>query len=81
MRYAWTYIIGMSKQQINLLTANVVHILHMRVTSLVAVVVPRTGKTIKNCLCLFERGENLLQNGIFHFVFTLSQSPEIALQR
>jgi len=30
----------------------------------VAVVAPRTGKIIKN-----ERGENLLQNGILHFVF------------
>jgi len=28
-----------------------------------------------------ERGENLLQNGIFHFVFALSHSPEIAVQR
>jgi len=46
----------------------------MKVTSLVAVVAPRTGKIIKNV-------ENLLQNGLFHFVFTLSQSPETALQR
>jgi len=38
-------------------------------------------KSLKNGLGLFERGENLLQNGMFHFVFTLSQSPEIALQR
>jgi len=33
----------------------------MTVTSLVA---PRTGKIIKNSLSVFERGENLLQNGI-----------------
>jgi len=36
----------------------------MTVTSLVAVVAPRTGKIIKNDLRLFERGENLIQNGI-----------------
>jgi len=41
-------------------------ILHMKVTLLVAVVTPRTGRIIKNGL----RRENLLQNGIFHFVFT-----------
>jgi len=34
-----------------------------RVTSLVAVVAPHTGKTVKNGLHVFERGENLLQNG------------------
>jgi len=28
----------------------------------------------------FERGANLLQNGILHFVFTLSQLSEIALE-
>jgi len=43
---------------------------HEGVTSLVAVVAPRTGKTIKN---VFVGGENLLQNGI-HFVFRLRQS-------
>jgi len=36
----------------------------MTVTSLVAVVAPRKGKIIKNGLCVFERVENLLQNGI-----------------
>jgi len=35
----------------------------MTPTSLVAAVVPRTG-IIKN---VFERGEDLLQNGILHF--------------
>jgi len=53
-------------------------ILHIRVTSLVAVVAPRTGKIIKDGV--FERGENFLQNGILHFVFRSSQSSEIALQ-
>jgi len=32
-------------------------------TSLAATVAPRTGKIIKNGLGVFERGENLLQNG------------------
>jgi len=45
-------------------------ILHMSVTSRVAVVAPRTGKITKN----------LRQNGILHFVFQLSQSSEIVLQ-
>jgi len=36
----------------------------MTPTSLVAVVVPRTGKIMKNGLSVFERGENFLQNGI-----------------
>jgi len=49
----------------------------MTVTSLVAVVAPRTGKTIKNGLSVFK---DLLQNGILHFVFRFSQSSEIALQ-
>jgi len=49
-------------------------------TSLVAVMAPRTGKTTKNVVKVFERGENLLQNSILHFVFRLSQSSEIALQ-
>jgi len=34
-------------------------------------VVPRTGKLIKNDLRDFEIGENLLQNGILHFVIVL----------
>jgi len=33
-----------------------------------AAVAPRTGKIIKNG---FERGENLLQNGILNFAFTI----------
>jgi len=52
----------------------------MTLMSLAAAVVTRTGKIMKNGLHVFERGENLLQNGIFNFVFTLSQSPEIALK-
>jgi len=56
-------------------------ILHIKVTSLTVVVAPRTSKIIRNRLNVFEGGENLLQNGVFHFVFRLSQSPEIALQR
>jgi len=39
------------------------------VTSLVAVVTYRIGEIIKNALSVFERGENLLQNSIPHFVF------------
>jgi len=46
----------------------------MMPTSLVAA---RTGKFIKN-ESVFERGENLLQNG--HFVFRFSQFSEIALE-
>jgi len=42
-------------------------------TSLVAAVAPRTGKINKN-------GENLLQNGILHFAFKLTQSSEIVFQ-
>jgi len=53
--------------------------IHMRVTSLVAVVAPRTGKIVKNSR-VFERGEDFLQNGVLHFVFRLSQSSEIALE-
>jgi len=30
------------------------------------------GKIIKNGLSVFDREENLLQNGILHFVFRLS---------
>jgi len=56
-------------------------------TSLAAAVVPvvpRTGKIIKNGR-VFERAENLLQNGmlqngILHFAFMLSQCTEIVLQ-
>jgi len=46
--------------------------------SLVTAIAPCTGKIIKNA---FERGDNCLQNGILHFVFMLSQSSEIVLQR
>jgi len=51
----------------------------MTMTSLVAAVVSRTGKIIKIGLSVFERGENLLQNGMV-FVFKLSQSSGIVLQ-
>jgi len=49
-------------------------ILHMRVTSLVAVVAPRTGKIVKNGLHVFESEENLLQNGLLHFVFKIQSN-------
>jgi len=52
----------------------------MMPTSLSAAVAPRTGKIIKNGLRVFERGGNLLQNGILHFAFKLSQLSEIVLQ-
>jgi len=52
----------------------------MKATSLVAVVALPTSKIIKNGFRVFERGENLLQNGILHFVLKLSQSSEIVLQ-
>jgi len=42
-------------------------ILHMRVTSLVAVVAPHTYR--QN---VFEKGDNLLQNDVLHFVFGFS---------
>jgi len=41
----------------------------MTPTSLVVVVAPRIDKFINNGLSVFERGEDLLQNGILHFVF------------
>jgi len=44
----------------------------MRVTSLVAVVAPRTAKSLKKASVLIERGENLLQNGILHFAIRFS---------
>jgi len=49
-------------------------------TSLAAALGPRTGKIIKNGLRVFERGENLLQNGILHSAFKLRHSSEIVLQ-
>jgi len=39
-----------------------------------------TGKIIKNHLNVFERGKYLLQNGMLHFAFWISQSSEIELQ-
>jgi len=50
---------------------------------LAAAVAPHKGKIIKNGLGVFERGENLLQNGTLclHFAFNLSQSSEIVFQR
>jgi len=41
----------------------------MTPTSFAAAVAPRTGKVIKYGHGVFERGENLLQNGILHFAF------------
>jgi len=52
----------------------------MTPTSLAVAVAPRTGIIIKNDLHVFERGQDLLQNGILHFVYKLSQSSEIVLQ-
>jgi len=49
-------------------------------TSLAAAVANRTGKIVKNGLHVFEKGGNLLQNGILQFAFKLSQSSEIVLQ-
>jgi len=54
------------------------NILYMTMTSLVAAG-DTTGKIIKIGLSVFERGENLLQNGMV-FVFKLSQSSGIVLQ-
>jgi len=54
--------------------------LDMTPTSLAAVVAPRTGKINKNRLSFFEKGGYLLQNGILHFEFKLSQSSEIVFQ-
>jgi len=39
----------------------------MTVTSLLAVVPPRKAKSLKMAPVFFERGENLLKNGILHF--------------
>jgi len=41
---------------------------------------PLTGKIIKNRLSVFERGDNLLQNGMLHLVIWISQLSKIALQ-
>jgi len=48
--------------------------------SLAAAITSRTGKIITNGIRVFERRENLLRNGLLHFVFKLSQSSEIMLQ-
>jgi len=56
------------------------NVLHMRVTYFGAVVAPHTDKIMKNGLMFFDTRENLLQNGVFHFVFRLNQSSEIVLQ-
>jgi len=50
----------------NLLTANVLFISH-EMCLLVATIRPRTGKIINIGLNVFERRENLLQNGILDF--------------
>jgi len=56
-------------------------ILNMRVTSLVAVVAPRTVKIVKNGVFLKKRKRRkFAKNGILHFVFKLSQSSEIVLE-
>jgi len=51
----------------------------MTPTSLAAAVASHTGKIMKNGH-VFERGENLLQNGILHLAFNSSQSSEIVFQ-
>jgi len=38
--------------------------------TVMSLVTPRTGKIIK-MVCVFGRGENLLQNGMLHLVFKL----------
>jgi len=52
----------------------------MTLTSLEAAVGPRTGKINKNRHSVFEREENLLQNGILNFAFKLSKSSEVVFQ-
>jgi len=51
----------------------------MILTAHVVAAAPHTGKIIKN-LVFFERGENLLQNGIPNFVFRLSQLSGMAME-
>jgi len=46
----------------------------MTSTAFAAPLAPRTGKIINTASVFFERGENLLRNGIQHFVFKLNQS-------
>jgi len=45
--------------------------------SLATAVGPRSGKTIKHDLKIFEKGKNLLQNGVLATLLRLSQSLEI----
>jgi len=53
----------------------------VRLCSLAMDMAPLTGKIIKHRLRAFEREENLLQNGMLHFVFwMISQLSEIELQ-
>jgi len=52
----------------------------MVVMSFVAIVVPQTGKIIKNSPVLSERGENLLQNGILQFLFLFRMQIKILLK-
>jgi len=52
----------------------------MTPASLAAAVALRTCKIIKNGRNVFERRENMLQNGILYFVFKLIQSSEMVLQ-
>jgi len=51
----------------------------MMLTSFAVALAPRSGKIIKNGLHVFERGENLLQNGTLHFALHC-QSSEIVLR-
>jgi len=51
----------------------------MTMSSLVVALAPHTGKITKNVLNVFERGENLLRNGI-QFDFRWSQWSGIALE-
>jgi len=44
-------------------------------TMVASAIAPRTVKILKNRLCVFDRGENLLQNGVQYFAIRLSQSP------
>jgi len=39
---------------------------------------PRTVKILKNRHCIFDKGGNLLRNGIQHFAIRMSQLPAIA---
>jgi len=43
---------------------------------LATAVAPRTGKNIKNRLCVFEKGEKLLQYGVQHFLIGQAHHQE-----